>query len=175
MPAFSVQHWPRIPHCRIEGSSLLACRLQTVSADDTVFGYSEQTPMEATLGKPEGVFHNSVLSEDWRGASFSSRVLQPLQPPQLRPSQQQPDEPSLRPLDKHVSGQPGLWRRQRRLQPPLPDRRPPLHPARPQARLLVAQALLPVLFSVLPPPLAPGTVAQPSACAFFSFSVSCEL
>ena|ERR1700751_2135459 len=31
-------------------------RPQTVSADDTVVGYSEQTPMEAPLGKPEGYF-----------------------------------------------------------------------------------------------------------------------
>src|SRR5258708_25242553 len=39
----------RVPPCE-------HVRPQTVSADDTVVGYSEQTPMEAPLGKPEGVF-----------------------------------------------------------------------------------------------------------------------
>src|SRR5271163_3933657 len=34
-------------------------RPQTVSADDTVVEYSEQTPREAPLGKPEVVFHDS--------------------------------------------------------------------------------------------------------------------
>jgi len=60
MPAFSAQHGPRIPHCHVEGGSLRACQTQTVSADDTVVGYSEQTPMEAPLGKPESVFHDSI-------------------------------------------------------------------------------------------------------------------
>src|SRR5208283_2322682 len=48
---------------------------QTVSADDTVVGYSEQTPIEAPLGKPEGVFHDSISGENGVGASFSSRQL----------------------------------------------------------------------------------------------------
>ena len=48
---------------RIAISRVVPCehvRSQTVSADDTVVGYSEQTSREAPLGKPEGVFHDSI-------------------------------------------------------------------------------------------------------------------
>jgi integrase len=58
--ASSAQRLPRALQCLDEGTSLRACQTQTVSADDTVVGYSEQTPMEAPLGKPEGVFHDSI-------------------------------------------------------------------------------------------------------------------
>jgi hypothetical protein len=53
-------------------------RPQTVSADDTVVGYSEQTPMEAPeapLAKPEGVFHDSILGENGVGLRFRAEFL----------------------------------------------------------------------------------------------------
>ena len=58
---------------RIATSRVVACehvRPQTVSADDTVVGYSEQTPIEAPLGKPEGVFHDSIPGENGVGLRF---------------------------------------------------------------------------------------------------------
>jgi hypothetical protein len=58
---------------RIAMSRVVPCehvRPQTVSADDTVVGYSEQTPMEAPLGKPEGVFHDSIPGENGVGLRF---------------------------------------------------------------------------------------------------------
>jgi hypothetical protein len=47
-------------------------RPQTVSADDTLVGYSEQTPMEAPLGKPEVIFHVSIPGENGAGLRFRS-------------------------------------------------------------------------------------------------------
>ena len=58
---------------RIAMSRVVPCehvRPQTVSADDTVVGYSEETPMEAPLGKPEGVFHDSIPGENGVGLRF---------------------------------------------------------------------------------------------------------
>jgi len=43
---------------------------QTVSADDTVVGYSEQNLIEAPLGKPEGAFHDSIPGETGVGPRF---------------------------------------------------------------------------------------------------------
>src|SRR5260370_34517527 len=45
-------------------------RPQTLSADDTVVGYSEQAPMETPLGKPEAVFHDSIPDENGVGLRF---------------------------------------------------------------------------------------------------------
>ena len=78
------------------------------------------------------------------GPSLPIRVLQHLQLSELWKSQQHLDQPPVRPLDANSSEQSGLRRRQRRFQPPIPNRRPPLHPARPQTPILVAQPFLPV-------------------------------
>src|SRR6267142_1555564 len=69
MPAFSAQRLPRALQCP-EGTSLRACQTHTVSPDDTVVGFSEQTPTEPPWGKPEGVFHNSIPGEDSMGLRF---------------------------------------------------------------------------------------------------------
>jgi hypothetical protein len=58
-----------------EGLSVKFARLsravpETVSADDTVVGYYEQTQMEAPLGKPEAVFHGSIPGENGVGLRF---------------------------------------------------------------------------------------------------------
>src|SRR6266403_1093501 len=45
-------------------------RPQTVSADDTVVGYSKETPMYASLRKPEGIFHDSIPGENGVGLRF---------------------------------------------------------------------------------------------------------
>src|SRR5258708_36114496 len=45
-------------------------RPPTVSADDTVVGFSEQTPTEPPLGKPESVFRDSIPVEDSMGLRF---------------------------------------------------------------------------------------------------------
>ena len=69
-------------------------------------------------------------------ASFSSRVLQHLQPPQLRQSHQQPNNRCIRAPNANAGEQSGLRWREWRLQPALSDQRPPLHPALPQAPIL---------------------------------------
>jgi hypothetical protein len=53
----------RVPPCE-------HVRPQTVDADDTGDALSEQTPMEAPLGKPEGPFHDSILGENGLGLRF---------------------------------------------------------------------------------------------------------
>ena len=45
-------------------------RPQTVYADHTGDAFSEQTPMEAPLGKPEGPFHDSIPGENGVGLRF---------------------------------------------------------------------------------------------------------
>src|SRR5208282_2176078 len=55
---------------RIATSRVVPCehvRPETLRADDTVVGYSEQTPIEGRLGKPEGAFHDSIPGENGVG------------------------------------------------------------------------------------------------------------
>src|SRR6266568_1147300 len=54
------------------------------------------------------------------------------------------DERPCQLFRRNAGEQPGLRRRKWRLQPPLPNRRRPLHPTRPQTSVLVAQPLLAV-------------------------------
>src|SRR6266481_5778260 len=94
-------------------------RPQTVSADDTVVGYSEQTPMQAPLGNLKARFMIQFPRGERRGASFSSRVPQHLQQHELRRPQQHPEQPPVRLLDANAGEQPGLRPRKWRLQPPF--------------------------------------------------------
>src|SRR6266404_2106672 len=52
-------------------------------------------------------------------ASFPGRVLQHSEPPELRKSQQRPDQPAVRPLDANAGEQSRVRRLKRRLQPSL--------------------------------------------------------
>jgi hypothetical protein len=52
--------------------------------------------------------------------AFPAEVLQHLQPPEFRQPQQQPNQPTIRPIGADASQQSGIRRRQWRLQPPLP-------------------------------------------------------
>src|SRR5262249_44769487 len=54
-------------------------------------------------------------------ASRPNRILQRLQPAELRQPQQQPDEPAVRVLDANAREQFRIGRSERRLQSPLPD------------------------------------------------------
>ena len=69
------------------------------------------------------------------GVSFPGRVLQPIQPPQLRQPQQLPNQSTVRPVDTN-SCKLSRLRRCQWLQPPLPNRRPPLHPTGAQVAIL---------------------------------------
>jgi len=87
------------------------------------------------LGKPILQCNGNFTSpSDWDFVSDPSSSTS-LTTPTLQ-SQQQPDQPLVRPLDPNPGEQPRLRRRQWRFQPALSDRRPPLHPARPQAPIL---------------------------------------
>ncbi len=77
--------YPRL-RSLIATSRVVPCahvRPHTVSADDTVVGYSEQTPLEAPLGKPEGVFHDSIPGENGVRLCFRAEFLIHLSQPAL--------------------------------------------------------------------------------------------
>src|ERR1700756_1120943 len=73
-------------------------------------------------------------------------------------------------FDHKASELPRLRRRQRRFQPPLPNRRPPLHPARPQAPIL-SNAPAPLLPSEPFPTL---TVVSLPQCLLSSLPKKCS-
>src|SRR3984957_723675 len=106
---------PPVPRGYLLGSNV---RRQTVSADDTVVGYSEQTQWRLLWGNLKAYF---MIQFPARTAwdFVSRRVLQHLQPPKLRQPDQLPEPSAIRASDADAEQLSRQWWPERRPQPPL--------------------------------------------------------